>query len=171
MDGAHFHLLVNHFPIIGTIIGFGILFFGIILKATPVRKTAYYLFIALALITIPVMLSGESAEEIVEHVQGVDHNYIETHESNAKLGLGGMLVLGLLSIVSLVVEMSKPSLSKVFAWIVLGVSIIMIGVMAFIGNQGGQIRHTEIRDSAFSISAPGSQGNQAIEDRDDDDDD
>ena len=32
MNDAHLHLVVNHFPIIGTILGLGILIAGIVLK-------------------------------------------------------------------------------------------------------------------------------------------
>jgi hypothetical protein len=36
MTDAHLHLVVNHFPIIGTIFGFGILLAGIVLKNNTV---------------------------------------------------------------------------------------------------------------------------------------
>ena len=39
MDGAHFHLLVNHIPIVGTIFGMLILLAGLILKNDTVKQT------------------------------------------------------------------------------------------------------------------------------------
>ena len=49
MNDAHLHLAVNHFPIIGTILGLGILIAGIILKNNSVKNTAYCLFIVAAI--------------------------------------------------------------------------------------------------------------------------
>jgi hypothetical protein len=43
MNDAHLHLVVNHFPIIGTILGLGTLVAGILLKNNSVKilLTAY----------------------------------------------------------------------------------------------------------------------------------
>jgi uncharacterized membrane protein len=45
MNDAHLHMLVNHFPIIGTLLGLGILITGLLLKNNSVKNTAYALFI------------------------------------------------------------------------------------------------------------------------------
>ena len=49
MNDAHLHMVVNHFPIIGTIFGLGILITGIVLKNKTVKTVAYVLFIIAAL--------------------------------------------------------------------------------------------------------------------------
>jgi hypothetical protein len=38
MNDAHLHLVVNHFPIIGTILGLGTLVAGILLKNNSVKN-------------------------------------------------------------------------------------------------------------------------------------
>ena len=43
MNDAHLHMVVNHFPIIGTIFGLGILIAGIILKNNSAKNIAYFL--------------------------------------------------------------------------------------------------------------------------------
>ena len=45
MNDAHLHMVVNHFPIIGIILGFGVLIAGMLLKNNSVKNTAYSLFI------------------------------------------------------------------------------------------------------------------------------
>ncbi len=49
MNEAHLHLVVNHFPIIGTILGLGILVVGLLLKNNSVKNTAFFLFIVAAI--------------------------------------------------------------------------------------------------------------------------
>ncbi len=45
MDTTHLHLLLNHFPIIGTLIGSGLLFFGIIKKQDNIKTDSIIYFI------------------------------------------------------------------------------------------------------------------------------
>jgi hypothetical protein len=49
MNDAHLHLVVNHFPIIGTIFGLGILVTGMIVKNNTLKNTAYVLFATAAI--------------------------------------------------------------------------------------------------------------------------
>ncbi len=51
----------------------------------------------LALVTVPVYLSGEPAEEIVEDLAGVPHAFIEEHEEIAKVTLIATEVIGALA--------------------------------------------------------------------------
>ena len=56
MTDAHLHLIVNHFPIIRTIIGLGILITGILIKNNIVKNTAYVIFIFSAILHLQVCL-------------------------------------------------------------------------------------------------------------------
>ena len=67
MDASHIHLLLNHFPILGTLIASGILLWGIYQKNHAIKMLAAALLVAMALIAIPVYLTGEPAEETFEH--------------------------------------------------------------------------------------------------------
>ena len=44
MNGAHFHLVVNHLPIIFPIVGLIVLAVGIGFKSEMVKRTAYFVF-------------------------------------------------------------------------------------------------------------------------------
>ncbi len=84
MDATHFHLVSTHFPIVGTIIGIGILAYGNYSNNDSIQKVALITFIAMAILTIPVFLTGEEAEETVEHISGVSETIIEEHEELAE---------------------------------------------------------------------------------------
>ncbi|MBK6504255.1 MAG: hypothetical protein IPG02_00910 [Ignavibacteria bacterium] len=66
MNPAHLHLVINHVPVIGTMITLFILAIGIIKKSDDVKKVAMLVLILTSVITIPVYLSGGNAEEMVE---------------------------------------------------------------------------------------------------------
>ncbi len=68
MNDAHLHLLINHFPIVGTIFGFGILLTGIIIKNKSIQNTAYIIFIICMIFGKASMFTGEKAENIVENL-------------------------------------------------------------------------------------------------------
>ena len=101
MNDAHWHLVVNHFPIIGTILALGILITGLFLKNNSVKNTAYILFIVAAIFALFSMQTGEGAEEMVEDFPGIGKTIIHEHEELAeKLALvlyamGGLSLLAL----------------------------------------------------------------------------
>lgn len=146
MDATHLHLVLSHFPIIGTIIGIVILAYGQISKNIDIQKVALATFILMALFTIPVFLTGEGAEDAVEQISGVSEQVIEEHEELAEKAIWLMGLLGVLSIVSFFAIVKKLSFAKTITLITLIVSLGTFGLFAQLGNLGGQIRHSEIRD-------------------------
>ena len=87
MDATHLHLTLTHIPIVGTIIGIGILAYGQFSKKGEIKKVALVTFMVMAILTIPVFLTGAEAEETVEHIAGVSEQLIENHEEN-RMGAG-----------------------------------------------------------------------------------
>ncbi|MCF6223669.1 MAG: hypothetical protein L3J34_08070 [Flavobacteriaceae bacterium] len=164
MDATHLHLLLTHFPIVGTIIGIGILAYGQFAKNDEIRKVALATFVLMALFTIPVFLTGEEAEETVENIAGVSEQLIENHEELAEKAIWLMGLLGGLSLISFYAIIKKLSFTKTISSITLIVSLITFGLFAQVGNLGGQIRHSEIRtDSNNSQSDNGNYDNREKE--------
>src|SRR4051812_8361065 len=62
-DIAHVHLLINHFPTIGTILGLLLLLLSFGRKSDHLRKVSFEVFFLIALATIPVYESGVAAAE------------------------------------------------------------------------------------------------------------
>lgn len=147
MDATHWHLILTHFPIVGTIIGIGILAYGQFAKNDEIKKVALVTFVLMAILTIPVFLTGEAAEETVEHIAGVSEQLIENHEELAEKAIWLMGLLGILSLISLFAIIKKLSFSKPITLVTLIVSLGTFGIFAEVGNTGGEIRHSEIRTS------------------------
>jgi uncharacterized membrane protein len=145
MDQTHVHLVFTHFPIVGTVIGIGILTYGVLAKNDVIKKTALVIFILMALLTIPVFLTGEAAEETVEHLAGVSENIIKQHEELAEKAIWLIGLLGFLSLANILLIFRNSSFAKTVTLITLVASLATFGLFAKVGNLGGQIRHTEIR--------------------------
>ncbi len=145
MDAAHLHLILTHFPIVGTIIGIIILAYGQFAKNDDIKKVALVTFILMAILTIPVFLTGEEAEETVEHIAGVSEQLIENHEELAEKAIWLMGLLGVLSVINFFAIVKKLSFAKIISLITLLVSLATFGLFAKVGNEGGKIRHSEIR--------------------------
>lgn len=145
MDAAHLHLILTHFPIVGTLFGVVILAYASYAKSDLLKKTAFIIFVLMAVTTIPVFLTGEEAEEVVEHLPGVTEKVIEEHEELAEKAIWLMGLLGLLSIGGFVAIEKELSFAKTITLIAFLVSLATFGLFAQVGNLGGQIRHTEIR--------------------------
>lgn len=161
MSTTHVHLLLNHIPVIGILIGFVIFALGVWRRNDSWTRLALGLFAAVALVAIATMLTGESAEEAVEHLPGVSESLIESHEEAAKLAAIGAYVLGAISLIALVWIRRRP-LPRTLTVMVLPVALVVTGLMAYTANLGGQIRHTEIRNGAVESSA-GAEGAEDAE--------
>lgn len=163
MDYAHIHLLLTHFPIIGTLIGTGILLYGVLSKNEVGKKIAYILFVLMALLTIPVFISGGEAEEIVEHLPGVSESIIEEHEELAEAAIWLMALLGVLSIVAFSLLAMKKTRFSFIHPLTLIVALSTFGVFAKVGNLGGQIRHSEIRGEAKQATQNGADETKTLD--------
>ena len=153
MDPVHLHLILTHFPIVGTIIGVVILAYGIVKNKVEIQKTALVLFVFMSLFTIPVFLTGEEAEEILEKNTNISEQIIEEHEELAEKAIYVMGLLGIMSIFSLYSLKRKLNYSKTLIKITLIISLITFVVFAQVGNYGGKISHSEIRPSDNNIKS------------------
>jgi uncharacterized membrane protein len=145
MNDAHYHLVINHFPIIGTIFGVGILIVGLVLKRTLLQNTAFVLFILSAFTGFLAMYTGEGAEEMVENLPTVGHNIIHEHEELAEKFAALLYALGALSLVTLILQFMHNRFAKTATFLTLGLALLAVVLGKDVGTSGGEVRHTEIR--------------------------
>lgn len=149
MNAAHLHLLINHFPVIGTIV-------LVLLLAVVIWRwnagTARLLLISVALMgvfSIGVYLTGEPAEEVVEDLPGVAESLIEEHEEAALVSTILLVIAGAVAAGGVVVaQRKKTEVSRGSVILTFVVTLIAAGAMGWTSNLGGQIRHSEIRADA-----------------------
>ncbi|HET9241054.1 MAG TPA: hypothetical protein VFO10_27565 [Oligoflexus sp.] len=167
-NGAQLHLIVNHLPIIGFV-----LFVPIILMASFTRRSDYKRLALLAamflgLLALPAFWTGEPAEDTLERQAGISENLIEQHEESAELALVAALATSGLAALGWLVSRKKE------AWLVPATRgtamavILTTGLMAWVGHEGGKIRHPEITNTTPSLSTQ--DQNVSIQNKNDDDD-
>lgn len=145
MNEAHLHMVVNHFPIIGTILAIGILIAGLLSKNKSIINTSYVLFVIGAIFGILSMNTGEGAEELVEDMPSIGWKIIHEHEELAEKMALLLDILGVLSLVGFYFQYKKNAKEKLVSYIILLIGIASLFVIQKVGTSGGEIRHTEIR--------------------------
>ncbi|MBU3682301.1 MAG: hypothetical protein FGM16_10240 [Flavobacterium sp.] len=153
MNDAHYHLVINHFPIMGTIFGVGILIAGLVLKRMILQQTAFVLFIISALTGFLAMYTGEGAEELVENLPGIGHTIIHEHEELAEKFAVVLYALGLLSMATLFLQIKKNGFAKIAVYVTLILSLLAVVLGKAVGTSGGEVRHTEIRTTSADTTA------------------
>jgi uncharacterized membrane protein len=151
MNDAHLHMVVNHFPIIGTIFGFGILIVGLVLKNKTLINTSYVLFIVAAIFGAFSMGTGEGAEELVEDMPNIGKQIIHEHEELAEKLAILLYVLGGLSLIGLYLNFKNNAKAKLLSFLILGIATAGLFLVQKVGTSGGEIRHTEIRANANTM--------------------
>jgi len=150
MNDAHVHLVVNHLPIVGLLIGILVLIAGWISKKSQVKTTALGIFIFCAITALIAHKTGENAEEMVEQISGISHELIHEHEEATEPFFALMIALGFVSIVTLYLNNKKSKYSQ-FGFLITFIVALAGGYTSIeAGTTGGEIRHTEIRSDSNS---------------------
>jgi uncharacterized membrane protein len=149
-DLAHLHLLLNHFPTIGTILGLALLLLGFVRRNDHLKKVSFEVFFLIALATLPVYESGVAAQEALKGQSGVSETAIATHQDAALLAFMLMAITGAAAWLGLwqYRRIGRPTTATVSAVLVL--SVITVALMARAANIGGDIRHPEILGGQYS---------------------
>lgn len=158
MNWAHWHLLLNHLPVIGTPFAIGLEAFAVWRKSDEMEKASAGCFVAVALLTIPAYLTGCPAKRLVRGLPGVSQSFVHQHENAALIAALAVWGLGSISLLALFLSRRSRPMPRWFAPASLMAGIVAAGLMAWTANLGGQIRHTEIRSGASAAaSAPAAQ--------------
>lgn len=148
MNAVHWHLVLNHIPILGTFFSLLILGYGSWIRSQDVIRVSLALMIISGIAVVPVYYSGHDAEEIAEEITGVTEEAIEHHEEAAKTSYYITIVL---AVVALGVMVQSVRNNRLSVW-----TLIIVGILAVItfvsflrtANVGGLIRHPEINMKA-----------------------
>src|SRR5712671_2375785 len=155
MNYAHVHIVINHVPSLGTLVGVGLLILSLIKNNDSLKKISLQILVAMALMVLPTYVTGGSAQHILQtraqathSVSDVTNGLIAAHQNSAILTLILITITGTFAWFGLwqFRRFSRPGSGNIFA--VLIFSILSAGFILRTANMGGDISHPEIRDSA-----------------------
>lgn len=147
MTILHFHLLLNHVPVVGAAFLVLLFAFAVAQRDPKLAMPGLIFSVLLAAMTAAVYFTGEPAEEAVENISGVSELSISLHEEAAKISTIAFAVTGLLALGALVLSRNKPISRRVTVF-ALAASLVVSGMLAWTANLGGKIRHTELQTAA-----------------------
>lgn len=146
MNYAHWHLMLNHIPILGSAIGAFVMLWGFVRKSSEVQRVAMVLFVVCAIATYPTNRTGHRSERIVKAHPEANAAGIDEHEESADWAIAGAYTLGGLSLIGLIWSVKKPELPMWLPALILLAGLFTAATMARTGYLGGKIRHTEFAD-------------------------
>jgi len=148
LNTAHIHLLLNHFPILGSIIITGLFIVALIFRNTFLQKVSLWFLAGIAVLTAITFQTGDGAKQAVLSLnlpQVVSLSALQSHEQMARVGLILMFFTGAISLGSAVFYRNKPVLPRLLLAIMLVILLVNVGVFTYISYLGGLIMHPEIR--------------------------
>lgn len=169
MNSVQMHLALTHVPVVLSLVGLIMLAVASFIKNSSVTKTAYVLIFIAGIAALPVFFTGEGTEEAVEKLPGVSGNIIEQHEEVAKLAMISIAAAGLVAFAALF-SFKWHTAAKAFKAVTLLLAITAGGLMAQTAHLGGQIRHTEIRNTIAQQDNTNATGGEANSNQEKDDD-
>jgi len=144
MTLAHVHILLNHFPTIGMIVGMGLYILSLIWKSEDVKRASLAVIFGIAAIAIATFVSGSAALQEIESLPGVSKAAAAAHQDAALLALVFLELAGIVAWLALWQFRRIGRIAKGIQAVVLVLGLISLGLMANAANIGGEIRHPEI---------------------------
>jgi hypothetical protein len=157
MTAAHLHLVLNHAPLFGVVFAVLGLAWALVRSNDGVARASLGLLVLAGLLVVPVYLTGEEAEDIVEDQVGVSHDAIEAHEEAALGSAVAVGIVGLLGL-ALLVGFRGREVPRSMTGLMLVLALAAAGWIGYVANLGGQINHPEIRDGAAQTTTDYERG-------------
>ena len=144
INGAHWHLLVNHFPIIGGLLATLVLGYGLFRRNRSIVRLSFGLFVLMSIATAVTNQTGESAETYLKSINALNEELLHQHEAAADWANIGMYLTGGLSLLALIWQRARQW--QFLPTVIFVTSLITFGLMANVGRLGGLIMHRELRN-------------------------
>ena len=145
ITAVHLHLILNHLPVVGSIFALGLLAWGFWRRSEVLQRAGLAAVIIVAVAALAAYLTGEQAWEDIMDLPGDNDPYILAHQRAAQFAFGAASLTGIMAMITLATgRRRKP----VVVWLVIIVLMLLLtttGMMGYVANLGGMIRHTEIR--------------------------
>lgn len=146
MNWGYLHLVLNHFPIVGIILGTMLLVAGLIVKNQGVKGSGLTLVLFAVLSSVATYFTGDPAKDAVQGIPEAADAFINRHEDIATIGMYLMIPAGLLAGMSMYSIWKKERSADFLIIVTLVLSFAASVAFVYTGKTGGLIRHSEFRD-------------------------
>jgi hypothetical protein len=143
-SGPHLHILLNHFPSVGTVLALGLFLASYYVKSEDLRRTSLIIFLLLGLLVIPTYISGAAAKWAIQGNAGISVDVISAHQDQGLLAFTFLGITGCLAWLALWQERRFARTPEWNLIAVLGGALISLIYLTRAGNIGGHINHPEL---------------------------
>jgi uncharacterized membrane protein len=152
---AHLHLLLNHVPTVGAVVALGLLLLALVRRDERLKHAGLEVLFAIAVLTLPVYLSGVAANQKLRNQPGVSDDAMRVHHDAALAGFTVTEFAGFVAWVALWQSRRRGRAARGLVPAVMLLSMVALALMARAATLGGEIRHPEIRaDVSAGAAAP-----------------
>jgi hypothetical protein len=159
----HLHLLMNHVPTVGTVIGLGLFLLAFVRRSDHLRHASLEVFFLIALASLPVYLTGLAAQDAIVGRPDVSAAAIAAHHSGALLAFTFVEITGFVAWLAL---WQLRRLARPAGWTspaILFLALVTLVLMAGAATAGGEIRHPEIRVDEAAVAPAGWNAADAVQ--------
>ena len=147
MDPQKLHLVVNHFPVVGSFWMLLLVALALWKPSKNLNHAALTLVVLVGMSALPAHRTGMPAEERLSGNPDVSISAVTQHERAASRSLFAALVTSALGFAGVAVNARKPG-SRVSLWPALVGLAVTTVLMVQAAELGGKIRRPELRDAA-----------------------
>jgi hypothetical protein len=140
--------MLNHIPVIGVAVPITLLLTDWVRKSRKLEWLSLQMFVVFALLTIPVYLTGSPAHHQMRAMPEISQDAIQRHCNAADFAFWTMEGLGALSLFALYKFRVSEAVPPPLTVTLLGLGLLTLGLMIWVANLGGKIRHSEIAASS-----------------------
>jgi len=141
---AYIDLVLTHIPVIGVGAIIAFLLVGKVRGSRELQRVSLQMFVALALLSIAVYLTGSPASHQIREKPGVSREVIHRHSRAADSAFWSLELLGALSLEALARFRKEAAIPERHMVVLLAPSFLVFGLLIWTANLGGKIRHPEI---------------------------
>jgi len=144
----YIHVVLNHLPIYGTILGALALAISLILRSRAAQITALILTLIAGASAYPVFVTGQKAYKTIRNQSDdAGAERLDEHMDRAEKTIGAFYFLAFLALAGLLVPIKWPKAGLPLAAVTLVVAVLCAGIAIYIAQPGGQVRHPEFQTS------------------------
>lgn len=148
--GPHLHIVLNHFPLIGSIFVLGLLIASAYMKNDGMRRVSLILFVVLGLLAIPTYITGAAAGWAYQGRPDMSTQILDAHRDAALLAFVFLGLTGTASWLVLWRERRFGRTSSAGLYTVLALGCVALLTVVETGSLGGTVLRPELREGAMA---------------------
>ena len=151
MNLAHIHIVINHVPSLGSILGLLLLAAGIYKKSEEIKQFAYGLLVLITMAVLPTYITGAEAQKMVSKNPSYAAGMVQLHQNAAMITLLSMTAAGMFAWFGIWECRRHGRSGSLTTMATLISTMAAVGFVLVTASIGGKISHPEIRDAADAL--------------------